>query len=247
MMSLRLHDWLNENEPGEQMLWKGAAENQCQEFLKIARELQPGLEPLVVETHTSKSIKLPVVVIDGKYGKFYLRDNFHDVNLCVLWDFPPDLQLADVYRELDWDWYTEKMKKCEDYSWSGWSQEELDDPRITRVQAPTVDGKNTYWNDRRPEQKDRWAKRMEDPEWYYTDWSSGKLLVAGGLSNMGPGCKMYAAMNAFMEGLSRVEAIDYDARELFEPGMSKFTMAVGSLDDALELMKKINGAGAYSG
>ena len=239
-----LNTWIENNPVKDEMRWKAGAQHQSEKFAQLADELDS--EPTVVSTHTSKSIELPVVSIEGKHGRFLLRDNFHDVNLCVQWEFPPDLALSDLYAELSWDWYLEQIERCEGYSWKGWTQEELDDPRITRVQVTHPNG-NTYWSDRKPEEKERWLKRMEDPEWYYRDWSRGKLIVEGGLSNMRSGCKMYMAHHPFLQGMTghmRIEAGDHKP---FEPGRSSFTLVTGTLDDALGLMLLINQAMPFHG
>lgn len=228
---MRLEQWKAENTIRNEMNWKSAAEAQFEFFAKLAFEFG-GDEPRVVGTHTSKSIILPVVEIEGKHGRFLLRDNFYDINLCVVWDFAPAIHLSDVYPTLDWDWYTEQIERCAGYSWKGWSEEELADPRILRVQRP-----NGTWNEVLGAEKDRWNKRLEDPEWYGRDWSGGELIAEG---SMGPDVKLYRVDKAFLQGLDRVAP--FEALEPFRPGRSSFAVAT-SRDAVGPLMHKIEEAG----
>lgn len=230
--------WVRENPVSPSMYWKEAAESQFEKFRAMGEAIG---EPLtVVGHHTSKSIKLPVVAFRVRNGWFVLRDNFYGLNLCCLWDFPPDLALADVYVEKDWAWYKEQIEKKQGYCFKGWTEEEINDPRILRALVTGDDG-STYWSKLKDgDEKDRWLKRWSDTAWYSRDWSSGKLLTGGSLNEdgtFGPGTVFYGASHAFAEGISGI--VSHDAQGPYEPGKSRFILDTGGYDRTLALMQRI--------
>ncbi|MDB4278915.1 hypothetical protein N9917_04875 [Deltaproteobacteria bacterium] len=233
---MELTDWIANHQPRPEMYWKGAALRQFQGFTLLAEQL--GCKAQVVGEHTSKSIKLPVMEITGTHGRFLLRDNFYGTNVCFQWEFSPDIPLSDLYKPMTWDDYLALiLKKRESGMGYGyWTDEEMADPRILRVEVKRDNG-NSYWSKVSPEAKDRWMARMTSTEWFSRDWSSGKLIVVG---DMGPGCTMYAAPHSFAEGISRI--VHGDALEPWEPGKTEGIFDMGDANAALGLMKLINSA-----
>ena len=74
--------WIQENRVSDDMRWKGAAEREFATFVEFAAIL--GGEPMVISTHTSKSIALPVVQITTPYGlRVTIRDNFMNIKVSV--------------------------------------------------------------------------------------------------------------------------------------------------------------------
>lgn len=88
-MNIPLQDWINDNQPKEEMLWKNAWSNQVvwvrdklpaflidnheyEDYEKIRNSI------IVISTHISKSIKLPVYKITVDDNEFILRNNFYD-------------------------------------------------------------------------------------------------------------------------------------------------------------------------
>ena len=241
MKRIELIEWAAKNQPSGSMIWKNAWAAQVKCFHDLATMM--GMEAYVVSTHTSKSIELPVVEIWGLHGRFIIRDNFHDVNLAVIWDFPIDVPMSVIYSSMSWEQYCTAMRKKEKYDhWDQWTSEELNDPRILRVEVSRVDG-STYWREVRWEEKERWLKRLSDPEWYRRDWSSAKLLVEGGLSNMGPGCTFYVATHPFAEGMASV--LKYNQQELYEVGKKAFLANVRTFYQLVTVMQAVNAAGVY--
>ena len=233
-----------------EMLWKGGAERQIQDFWDMAK--RRGVPIAVVGSHRSKSIMLPVVQLVFPNGRILLRDNFHSLEMAVLWDFAPDLKYGDVYRPVGkwgedggwdaadgWTWYLNEIARCEGYSWKGWSPEELADPRITRVEITHENG-SKYWSEKKIEEKERWNKRMTDPTWLHTQWGSGKLFTADAF---GPGATFYIGYRTYLEGIS--ELIPYQAQEIFERGQKDFTIstqweAVEGIIDAIIAAPALN-------
>ena len=234
-MEQALQDWIDANQPGDQMYWKPSAVGQFERFKRLAASITGICR--VVGTHISKSIALPVVEISTVRGYFLLRDNFHDVNLYICWDEEPPITLDDAYPCLDWDWYLNEIDRKRGYCYKGWSDEEMEDPRILRVQV-TYDNGNTVWREVKGEEKDRWMARMTDPTWYGKDWSSGELIPDGPI---GPGCKFYCASYPYAEGIRDVlyERDIYD-KGVWKPG-SKQGFIVTNMDRAFMLMRKIAG------
>lgn len=233
---MTLAEWITQNTPGTNMHWWGAFKNQMEALTNLVETM--GGDARVVSTHTSKSILLPVVQIETNNGRFLLRNNFYDWNLCCLWDFVPKLAYGDLYPSRDWTWYLGVIDKKRNYSYRGWTDEEMEDPRILRVKVPNQDNTNSYWSKVRDgEEKDRWIDRMTDTSWYGRDWSGGKLLVEG---EMGPDCTFFIAEKSFAEGISAV--VPYNALEPYEAGRDKFILSCNTTEDVLRLMQRIESA-----
>jgi len=219
--------------PSKEMYYYNSFHAQVKRFAEIAEELGVAM-PAVVATHASKSVLLPVPSYNCPNGFILLRSNFHDINMCVVWRFPPSLTLEQVYGEgRDWDWYLGEIEKCAGYSWKEWSEEELADPRILRVESTRFDGSKYWPQPKRPEEKDRWNARLTSPEWHERDWSSGDLFVDG---EMGPDAKFYHAERAFLQGIS--DAAPSYALDPWKPGKQAFTIAC-SWEHAFQLMQNI--------
>lgn len=227
---------------GAHMLWKEAALHQLRDFSALSKRLNK--PAIVVGSHTSKSIPLPVVkfTIDGY--RFFLRDNFYGVNLCVLAPSPIDVPIAELFSGIiepkDWNWYLGEIARCRGYSWKYFSDEEMDDPRILRVFRPpehSYDGAPREWDCDKAE-KDRWLKRMTDPEWYYKDWSHSKLSWDG---EFGPGVQIFFQGHAFLEGISALPEVFKERgwNQPYERGCKAFALDVGNFENAEKLIRKL--------
>ncbi len=202
----------------DDMLWKQSALDQIQEFKNLASRLGSRME--IVGSHTSKSIKLPVVrfEIDGRH--FYLRDNFYDVNLCVIAVDPINVSLSEmfegVYKPLTWEWYLAEIARCRGYSWREWSDTQMDDPQLLKLSpdAPSYLVKSQ-------EEKDAWVKRPNDPTWYSTHWAAGKISWEG---EFGPDAKLYIQQHPFMQGIE--DLVPPRANKRYVPGASAFSISV---------------------
>jgi hypothetical protein len=93
---MKFERWVEENDPPQRMLWKGAADMQFTDIREWAEILK--VDPRVVSTHTSKSITLPVVAFFCPHGVLVLRDNFYDVCLSLMWIYAPVLAYPDFGR-----------------------------------------------------------------------------------------------------------------------------------------------------
>jgi hypothetical protein len=97
-----LQEWINENACGDEMLWKGAMGDQ----LMFIRDRLPGVLfasadeyrehcAVVISTHTSKSIKLPVVQYALPSGvAITMRDNFYDWKISI--SAPVDIEFSPM-------------------------------------------------------------------------------------------------------------------------------------------------------
>lgn len=235
-----LENWVRNNPVPTEMYWKSEAHRQIKKFWDLAKTL--GVNIQVLGHHTSKSIKLPVVELAFVNGRILLRDNFHTLEMAVQWDFAPALAYADVYPPAqdrfgetdarDWAWYLHEIDRCAGYSWRGWSEEEIADPRITRVQVNRDNG-SVYWNDMTPDRKDRWLKRMVDPEWHHRDWG-GRIFYEG---VFGPNAKLFIGTATYLEGIS--DLIVREDQELFELGKRNFTLST-SWEAVFNIITAIN-------
>lgn len=215
----------------DQMLWEGAALAQIEQFRLFAEEL--GFPWAAVGHHTSKSIPLPVIRILCGDITVYLRDNFHDLNICVVATKPINLPLSvlfdGVLEPLSWDWYLEEVRKAREYSWRGWTNEQMDAPGLLALSdtAPTYMVKTL-------KEKARWVKRLTDPEWYSSDWSSGTITWEG---EFGPGTTMWVLRHPYMEGIGRL--VPQSAAKPYAPGCKGFALALYDLGHVANLIQRL--------
>lgn len=215
----------------DSMIWKGPALKQIENFECLAHKL--GVVPVIVSYHTSKSIKLPVLRFERNEVTFYIRDNFYDINLCAVSPIPfkltPSELLEGIQGHKDWGWYLEEIARCRGYTWSYFTDEEMEDPRILRAFKKNLSEEErasgrSFERFVSPEVKDRWLRRMVDPEWWSRDWASGTLSWDG---EFGPGVKLYTLGFPYMEGISSVAPPD--ANTPYKKGGTMFSLALGNL------------------
>lgn len=215
----------------DDMIWKQSALDQLTEFEALAYRLKSDLE--VVGAHTSKSIRLPVICLTLNGNRFFLRDNFHDVNLCVLAAEPVRLPLSAMFEKVlqphDWDWYMAEVAGARGCSWREWTDEQMDDPNLLKLSAdaPGYTAKSKG-------EKERWIRRFSDPEWYGRDWSSAVLCWDG---EFGPGVTMYGQSHPFAEGISGL--VPPGALKPYAPGKSQFGLAIGDCKAAERMIRRI--------
>lgn len=214
----------------DRMLWKEVALAQIEQFQVFAKAL--GFPWEAVGHHTSKSIQLPVICISCKDMTVYLRDNFHDINICVVASQPIMTPLSVLFEgvlpALSWEWYLEQVAKCRGYSWKDWTDEQMDTPGLLKLTNDTP-----WYMAKKPEEKTRWAKRMTDPEWY-RDWSHGKIVWEG---EFGSGVTMWVQDRPFMQGISNL--VPSSAAQPYKPGCLSFALALRDLDHAGNLIKNL--------
>jgi hypothetical protein len=218
------------------MLWKGCALGQINDFSNLSRRLDA--EIVVVGDHMSKSINLPVVRFKIGSNIFYLRDNFYDVNLCVVSTNPINLSyselLSDACEEYDWDWYLGQIERCRGYTWSHFTDKEMDDPKILCVSTPHGPSKELQEWTVRKDTKYRWMKRMSSPDWFANDWSSGSICWEG---EFGPGAKIFVQSNPYMQGITGL--VPHGASNPYQPGKSMFALAVKTMELAEKIIRRV--------
>lgn len=221
---------------GSQMLWRGSALAQIDEFEKAVATLAERLHVTadVVNSHRSKSIDLPVVKLSTAAGEFTLRDNFHDVNLMAILKNPSTLSLEqfffDIQEPLTWDWYLAEIDRARNYSWREWTDQEMDDPRILRVRDRRPECSHLWWV-KEAKVKDRWAARHTNPAWYTEDWARSELTWEGSFS---PGVKLFCQKYAHAEGIT----VKTSNRK-YVSGTSKFIIATSTLADAVTMIERL--------
>lgn len=185
----------------------------------------------VSHTHVSKSITLPVPTFQWtRWGEQHLltmmaRDNFHDLNLYVEASEPIALPLDVFYTQRNFRWYQEAIESKRNYCFKDWTDEEMNDPRITRVKRKNGNG----WSEVRSDEKDRWDARLESTEWHGKHWSSGVLIPHGPVP-FTDDTVFYQASHAFGEG------IPGNAGPYIEP-CSKFMISLNSWEDLTRVSK----------
>lgn len=224
--------------PGN-MRWGPAAAQQFTHLRLFSEAL--GLPWDVVGSHTSKSIKLPVLRFSCSGAEVYLRDNFHDVNICVVAEAPITVSFRGLFEGIltpqDWDWYLTQIARCRNYSWAGWTDEEMDLPGLIALsnETPSYAVKSLR-------EKARWAKRMTDPEWFYCDWSSDAISCEG---EFGPGAQLWVQPHPYLEGIS--ELATAEAAKPYTPGCKGFAISLNGLGEAEALLRRFINMGARNG
>lgn len=222
----------------DSMYWKDNALHQLEEFRELSRNL--GMAFDVVGHHTSKSIRLPVVRAQEGGVRFFLRDNFYDINVCVMgcfpFEFPCAELLAGICPEHDWAWYLNEIERCRGYTWKFFSDEEMEDPRILRVRPPGSE----HWYSIDPDRKDRWLRRMIDPEWWSEDWAGGTITTD---DPFGPGARLFVQSRPYLEGIANHSDVQINpqATKPYRKGCSAFALAVANTTAAEALIRKIAG------
>lgn len=186
-------------------------------FTNIAAHINGDLT--IINTHTSKDEKLPVVKIDSKAISFTIRDNFHSINLGIELKEDFVFPYAYFYKHEDIDWYNNEILRKKGYTFDGWTEEEINDLRILRVFV-----KNRYWSEVSGAEKDRWLNRDKSTEWYHKDWSSTTLIEFRGM--------FFKAEYAFCEGMR-----DFEHLQPYVPGMTKFVICVDSYKKLEEIIR----------
>ena len=213
----------------DNMIWKKSALSQIDAFESLAKALDEDIT--AIGSHTSKSVKLPVVQIKIGDNTFVLRDNFYDINLYAQLKEPLNLSLEDFFEAIleprDWDWYLAEIKKCRDYSYRGWSDKEMNDPNILRAE-----GTWSWDHPVSPEEKLSWADRMSNPSWY-KDWAGNELTWEGAFCR--PGIKMFQQRKPFAQGIVLSPGIP----ECYMPGSNAFIICLNSLEQAETVIKRI--------
>jgi len=219
----------------ETMCWRNAALGQIDRFKILAAAL--GAEPEVVSHHTSKSIRLPVMQLTLNNCRFYIRDNFYDINVCAVAPGPIDLPMAELFegvlKPLDWAWYLGEIERARGYSWREWTDEQMDDPTVLRVFSEGQNGAKLEWTKRRGE-KDRWAKRMTDPMWFREDWSASAITYEGEFKE---GVTLFVQSHPFAEGISNV--VGDDALKPYVRGNSSFGVALGTYEQVALVIRRV--------
>lgn len=215
---------------GDQMLWKGSALGQIERFNALGKALET--DPEVVSTHTSKSITLPVVRYNCDFLILTLRDNFYGINVWVQSQNPINMPYSTIAVEHDMDWYESEIQRKRNYCYKGWTDEEMDDPRILRVKL------ENRWSEVRAEEKERWIARYHSTEWYSKDWASGKLVAVSQFAEIPfpPETVFYVLGECFAEGMDRLWS---HKPPLYEPGSHNFLMQISQWDDVERILKAL--------
>jgi hypothetical protein len=153
---------------------------QAAEFQKLVEVLGFGLTVEVVGFHVSKSTPMPVVRVILEDGwEVFMRNNLHDVCFAFVNGRDPDwgkttplpdaaqAALLGQFPVAPKTEYLVQMAKKRNFCYKVWTDEEMADPRILRVQRS-----NGTWSEVRGEAKDRWIARHQSTEWTHRDWGS---------------------------------------------------------------------------
>jgi len=197
-------------------------EQQIENFTNISNKIGGSL--VVIGSHCSKSCNLPVVQIKTTDVNFTLRDNFYDINIFVELFKKVNFEYSDFYEEKDEDWYEETLNNKKYYTFRGWTEEEINDPRILRVLINSNIG--TFWSSVSSLEKDRWLNRYSSTEWYSKDWSSGKLIKVDN--------KYYLSRYCFAEGIKQDNNL-----QPYYIGVEEFFLYANNITKAEKLIKLI--------
>ena len=127
-----LRKWVKDLNLDPNLSYKNAAYQQFEKIQKFQSIVEG--PAYVISSHTSKSVTLPVVLVETDHADFILRDNFHDIKVSVNCPYPcdhdlfglcagGDSYLHDVYFEgFEYKWiYPPFIKGMSQFSVStGW-------------------------------------------------------------------------------------------------------------------------------
>lgn len=220
------------------MLWKNAALSQLESFKSLAGEIGSP-EPIVVSSHVSKSITLPVALFSVPHLRIVIRDNFHGLNVWVESDRPITVPLSEIFPAIDFAWYKSQIDSCRGYTYADWSIDEINDDRILRVRRKNGNG----WSMVSGDEKDRWSKRMTSTEWYKKDWSSSSLIVDEESVNrakadieFNENTQFFRCEHCFAEGMSSLWEKE---PPLYSVGSQNFIIAIDDWASARKFLKII--------
>lgn len=142
-MDVSLQEWVNANQPSDEMCWKEPFWNQVM-FMRdrvaslFARNYEQFKNMVrVVSTHTSKSIKCPVYYIQLDEGvKIWARHNFFNWNISV------DARASG--RDIDCDFLGVADDRNYDYCFCEGMEEQKFDPREKDKRRFTVEVNDHY-------------------------------------------------------------------------------------------------------
>lgn len=200
---------------------------QVNNFDKISKSINGDLN--IISSHQSKGSYLPVVKIETPVVNFTLRDNFYDINIFVELLKDVDFEYSEFYEPKNQEWYEEQIEKKRSYTFENWTDEEINDPRILRVQVKKPN--RSYWSVVTPEAKDRWLNRYNSTDWYKKDWSGGNLIKDGYtyyLTNHG--YTYYLTNHCFGEGINKD-----NEPQVYSKGIKSFFLYADSYNLATEL------------
>jgi len=163
-----------------------AGEGQPAAFQDMATSVCPGLAVGVIGFHTSKSTPMPVIriALDGGWA-VYMRNNLHDIAVAFANEndetygkqtpLPDAVQAALLAQSpvAPAEEYLAVEGKKRGYRYKEWTDEEMADPRILRVQRS-----NGTWSEVTGAAKDRWIARHRSTEWTHRDWGSTHWIAS---------------------------------------------------------------------
>lgn len=97
---INYEQWLKDNQPQPGMMWNEARLGQINDIRVLLEETLAAVNPIisVVSTHKSKSIVLPVYLIEIQSQQFILRNNFYNWTLSVIRKSDIHYRLRDIIK-----------------------------------------------------------------------------------------------------------------------------------------------------
>ena len=90
--------WMQQNEPGDEMIWKGSTGKQLEIMRKIGSFITKERDQVqVINEHHSKSIRLPVYYIKHLDLQLILRNNFYNWKLSVICNSPIEADFTKLF------------------------------------------------------------------------------------------------------------------------------------------------------
>lgn len=197
--------------------------NQITAFYNISNKINNGVLE-IIGNHKSSGHSLPVVKIKTTLVNFTIRDNLYDINIFIDLKKGIELKLSDLYEVKNEEFYLNQIQSKREYSFGGWTDEEINDPRILRVLVQKTN--HSYWSEVSPKEKDRWLDRYNSTDWYTKDWSENYLIKDED--------KYYLARYCFAEGIKEDTNL-----QPYSKGMNKFFLYANNIKKAEEHILKI--------
>jgi hypothetical protein len=180
-----LPEWVEANKPKDEMLWKGAFEQSVLRMIALTSWCEAVKAPaLVVSTHTSKSITLPVIRFQTDHAAWWMRDNLHDVELAFMADRPINVDLSGIFHYMSAVDYTAALKRAR-----GWHERHAKDSESLR------------------DVKQGWLLKYPDNLGWYEQYGGGKLVRVGEAGS--PEAVYYILSRCYRQGMEYLGLRDW--------------------------------------
>jgi hypothetical protein len=112
-----IKQWMAKNIPDDGLVCKGGQGRQIyaiEEVVKIINLRDPIIRVSIVGEHFSKSVPLPVFLLETDKIRFFVRDNFYDIKCSINSEYECKLPLQQIHRIVSTIDFEKEIVRCAD-------------------------------------------------------------------------------------------------------------------------------------